>query len=156
MLITKFESSQAQFLYRPSDEAGLLERRTQLLNVFRSIGELTSRLWTQKVYVSTLGLNDLSKGPFHVDSTLVEAHKSHKLEEKDSSLDGVPIEMVVEPAIVAWGNERGESYDTYKVWAKAVVWMPSASPENAGSITRKAVAPPVPQRQSQNIEGTKN
>ena len=121
MLITKFESSKAKFLYRECDEAGLLKRRMQLSNIFRSIGELTSRLWAQKVYISILGLKDLSQTPFTVKSNVFEAHATHKLEEDDTSLDGSPIERVVEPAIVAWENERGESYDVYKVWAKAVV-----------------------------------
>ena len=55
-----------------------------------------------------------------------EPHAAHKLEENDNSKDGMPIQMVVEPGILAYGNEQGESYEVSKVWGKAVVWLSSS------------------------------
>lgn len=67
----------------------------------------------------------LLKEPFHIGSDECEAHAAHKLEEDDKSKDGMLIQMVVEPAILAYGNEQGESYEVSKVWGKAVVWLSS-------------------------------
>ena len=76
-------------------------------------------------------LNDV----FRHDSEKCKAHTSHKseLEEEEARLDGLPIQMVVEPAIVAYGNERGESYGHRKVWAKAVVCVSSEDTQKQGS-----------------------
>lgn len=93
----------------------------QLLEIFRSTGELFSRLWSQRAYICVVGLEEFSNHPFKLGSDVLEAHAMHKLERGDTSMDGRQIQAVVEPAIFAWGNERGESYDAYKVWAKAVV-----------------------------------
>lgn len=95
----------------------------QLLEIFRSTGELFSRLWSQRAYICVVGLEEFSNHPFELESGVLEAHAMHKLERGDTSMDGRQIQVVVEPAIFAWGNERGESYDAYKVWATAVVCM---------------------------------
>lgn len=122
-LIDDFEKSRARALYRGCNQDEALERRTQLLQIFRDAGDLFSALWAQKVEIGTLGGKELLKTPFDVQSRKVEAHASHMLEEGDKDLDGKPIQLVVEPAIVAWGNEYGEGYNQYKIWTKAVVWM---------------------------------
>ena len=129
VLVSKFESSSAQFLYRESDKQHTLERRTQLLEIFRSTGEMFSRLWSQKACIEVWDLHTISKYLFKLESDHLEAHATHKLEAGDTSMDGKPIEIVVEPAIIAWGNERGESYNTHKVWAKAVVRMSLSTTE---------------------------
>ena len=38
-------------------------------------------------------------------------------------LDGRRVQAVIQPAIVAYGNEDGTNYDRHKIWAKAVVWV---------------------------------
>ena len=124
-LITEFEGSRARALYRECSQDEVLERRTQLSEIFRECGDLFSALWAQKVEIGSFGGRELLKKPFEVYSREIEAHASHKLEEGDRELDGKPIQLVVEPAIVAWGNEYGEGYDQYKVWTKAVVWVSS-------------------------------
>ena len=126
-LISEFEGSNAQFLYRESDEQQMLQRRTQLLEIFERTGELFSKLWSQKTCIGIFTLQDLLKCPFKIASEVLEAHAAHKVEAGDKSMDGKPVQMVVEPAIVAWGNERGESYNAYKIWARAVVWMSSGT-----------------------------
>ena len=130
-LITTFECSGARILFKQCDERATLERRMRLGDIFRSTGDLISSLWSQKVYIDVVGLDKLLKERFQIDSNLFEAHPVHKLEEGDTGKDGMPIQMVVEPAIIAWGNEKGECYDHSKVWAKAVVWMSSSSTVHA-------------------------
>ena len=93
------------------------------------MGEFTCRLWAQKVFISVLGAKELLKQPFRANSEEYEAHATHKLELGDTTMDGKSIQLVVEPAIVAWGNERGESYHLRKVWSKAVVWLSSSPAE---------------------------
>ena len=68
-------------------------------------------MWSQKNNICVQGLKELYKQPFKIDSDLFEAHPLHKLDEDDTSMDGKPSQMVVEPAILAWGNGNGESYD---------------------------------------------
>lgn len=124
-LITKFETSQAKALYRECSEDEVLDRRTQLSEIFRECADVFSALWAQKVALSSLDRDKLLKQPFDVHSREFEAHASHKLDEGETELDGKPIQLIVEPAIIAWGNEYGEGYDQYKVWTKAVVWVSS-------------------------------
>ena len=131
-LITQFESSRARALYREFSEQDELDRRTQLSEIFRECGDVFSALWAQKVAVSSLARERLLKRPFDVRSREFEAHAFHKLEEGETDLDGKPIQLIVEPAIVAWGNEYGRGYDRYKVWTKAVVWVSSPVAEKQG------------------------
>lgn len=104
-----------------------MDRRGQLLEIFRSTGELFSRLWSQRTYICVLGSGHFSNVPFEAGSDVMEAHATHKLETGDTSMDGQRIQMAVEPAVIAWGNERGESYNVSKVWAKAVVSVSSST-----------------------------
>lgn len=131
-LITQFETSPARAFYRECSQDEILERRTELLEIFRASGDLFSGLWAQKVEIGSLGRRKLLKKAFEVQSREFEAHASHRLEEGDRELNGKPIQLVVEPAIVAWGNEYGEGYDQYKVWAKAVVWVSTPTSNQAG------------------------
>ncbi|MCJ1432674.1 hypothetical protein MMC27_002031 [Xylographa pallens] len=128
-LVTDFESSNAQILYRECEDRVIVRRRIQLVELFRSIGELTSKLWLQKVAIRVVGSDQLLKVRFENGDDLLDAHAIHKLEDGDTCMDGMPIQVVVEPAIVAGGNERGESYEEFKVWGKAVVWMSSGAAE---------------------------
>jgi hypothetical protein len=51
--------------------------------------------------------------------------------------DGRFVDMVIEPGILAWGNERGENYDQHKVWSPATVWI---APEPLAAQPRIEVA----------------
>lgn len=106
------------------------------MDLFCSAGDLFSRLWSQKAYIRTIGSRFLLKEPFRIGLDYCEAHAAHKLEEDDESKDGMPIQMVVEPGIFAFGNEQGESYEVYKVWGKAVVWLSSGGDESKAPYHR--------------------
>jgi hypothetical protein len=51
----------------------------------------------------------------------MSAHRLHQLDEDDDFLDGQRVLACMQPAVLAFGNESGENYDTSKVWASAVV-----------------------------------
>lgn len=58
---------------------------------------------------------------FNATSSVMSAHRLHKLDEDDTRLDGKKVLLVVQPAVLAFGDENGESYDQSKVWARANV-----------------------------------
>lgn len=120
-----FERLDARLLYRECDEEEETARLNHLVDLFCSAGDLFSRLWSQKVYIGTLDSPVLLRKPFDIGQDYYEAHATHKLEVSDKSKDGMPIQIVVEPGILAYGNELGESYEEFKMWGKAVVWLSS-------------------------------
>ena len=119
-ITTVFESSDARVLYRPCNVA---QRHEELLDVMRTVGDLFSSLWKQRVFTVPWGNEKLQKMQFSVGSRTMTAHPSHRLEDGDARLNGRTVQMVVQPAILAYGNEEGRNFDESKVWAKAVVWL---------------------------------
>ncbi|KAK6347333.1 hypothetical protein TWF696_007402 [Orbilia brochopaga] len=95
----------------------------QLTKIFNDIADIAFSLWSQKAFLTVRGFKHLTGVPFNWDSLHVQAHALHHLSRpgKTHSRDGDPIAMVVQPEIVAYGNEEGEEYDKEKVWAKAVI-----------------------------------
>lgn len=55
----------------------------------------------------------------------MEIHPTQSVDEGDTSKDGSLVQLVVQPAVLAFGNEEGKKYDKFKIWAKAVVWVGS-------------------------------
>lgn len=97
-------------------------RRKELFEIIQAAGELFSFLWKQKVYIESR-LEDYQGQAFKAASNQLEAHPALRLEDGDPRMDGSLIDLVVQPAILAWGNEEGTAYNESKVWAKAVVWL---------------------------------
>lgn len=124
-LARSFERSRARLLYHECSEEEKAARYNELVDLFCWANDFFSRLWSQKVYIKALDGKTLLKEPFSIDLDECEAHAAHKLEEDDDSKNELPIQMVVEPGILAYGNELGESYEVFKVWGKAVVWLSS-------------------------------
>lgn len=122
-----FDSGNIRVFYRASDDH---QRRKELYEIIRALDELFSSLWKQKAYIVCRGLDRFQDEPFMATSDLMTAHPAYRLDEGDRKLDGLPVRMVVQPAILAYGNEEGKNYDHYKVWAKAVVWC--GSPNQGG------------------------
>src|SRR5436189_3886796 len=91
------------------------KRRESLYSLFHTAGELSVRLWSQRTYLKCFGFAEL--GHFNVESPLMVAHRLQMVDDDDHRLDGRPIAAVIQPAIVAFGNENGENYESYKVWA---------------------------------------
>lgn len=104
------------------DAQEIKSRRTELMALFTRAGEFACRLHGQRVLIKVLS-SPQGIGNFSVDSELVEAHTIVDIEQNNHDWDGNPIDLVIQPAIIAYGNERGENYDKSKVWSKAIVWM---------------------------------
>lgn len=127
-LVDQFDKGRSSCLYRPCTQSELFRRRTSLKNLLHDTGEYLTRLWSQKVYIEILDLAELRHNPFKIAAEEYEPHNRLKLddEQNDTRLDGWPIQAVVQPAIVAYGNEQGEEYAKLrKIWSKAIVWVSS-------------------------------
>ncbi|KAF7507830.1 hypothetical protein GJ744_009994 [Endocarpon pusillum] len=118
----------ARVIFRKTDT---VRRREELFGIIQGAGELFSSLWKQKTFIETRLSDHYRQKAFDITSDQIEAHPALHLEEGDAKMDGSPIEMVVQPAVLAWGNEEGEDYDKYKVWAKAVVWLGARPPQQS-------------------------
>ena len=112
--------AQSQF----SEQYGYLCRRSntyesdrELYEIMSYAGDLFSPLWKRKIYIEYSGM------PFYTGSQELEAHPTEHLIEGDTSKDGYPVRLVVQPAILAYGDEEGNHYDQVRIWAKAVVWL---------------------------------
>jgi hypothetical protein len=58
---------------------------------------------------------------FSSKKTFMTPHRLHHLDDDDEILDGHRVVLVTQPLIVAWGDENGENYDSYKIWANRTV-----------------------------------
>ena len=97
-------------------------RYAELMALFARAGEFACRLHGQHVQIKVLS-SPQGVGNFSVDSERMDAHTTMDIEQNNHGWDGKPIDLVIQPAIVAYGNERGENYNGSKVWSKAIVWM---------------------------------
>lgn len=69
-------------------------------------------------------LPSLKLEQFKVSSPSMEAHPSQGLDDdEDNKLDGSRVEVVIHPALLAFGNDDCENYHIARVWAKAVVLL---------------------------------
>ncbi|KAF3938847.1 hypothetical protein ABW19_dt0206772 [Dactylella cylindrospora] len=95
----------------------------ELVNIFNEIAEISVQLWSQKPFLKVQGFEAFEGTDFHWGSHRFLAHPLNHLSRpnRKHSRDGCPIAIVIQPGIVAYGNEEGKEYDREKVWAKAVV-----------------------------------
>ncbi|GFF73946.1 hypothetical protein IFM53868_01199 [Aspergillus udagawae] len=115
-----FLRSPAQLLLRTiADDTSLRTRNAELQKLYHRAGKLALSLWAQRATIKCYGLSQLQK--FSSSSPTMSAHRLHQLDEDDECLDGRKILACMQPAVLAFGNESGENYDTSKVWASAVV-----------------------------------
>ena len=109
------------FLYRQTDRN---ESERELYQIFCSAGKLFSSLWKQKIFIDSQ-FDCYNQRPFEVASDLMEIHPTQRIDDGDTSKDGLLVQLVVQPAVLAFGTEEGQKYNKFKIWAKAVVWVGS-------------------------------
>jgi hypothetical protein len=90
-----------------------------LADIYTYAGQLSLSVWTQKSFLECLKLQQISH--FLNGHEIMSAHTFHRLDEEDTRLDGQPIIAMVQPAVLAFGNDNAEHYEQHKVWAKAIV-----------------------------------
>lgn len=118
-LISEIPDSPVAQLCHSYDEDQFPCRMEDLRSLFLMASGISVQLWTQRTHIRVLWKQEL--GLFKVNSPLMSAHRLHRLDEDDPRLDGKGILVVIQPAVVAFGDSYGENYDTMKVWLKAIV-----------------------------------
>lgn len=107
---------------------GLLYRQqipdadSKLQEIMRTAGELFATLWRRKIYIECR-LEDYLWKPFYAASEELEAHPTEQLMEGDTRKDGHYVQLVIQPAIIVYGDEEGKHYEQAKTLVKAVVWL---------------------------------
>ncbi|PLB48505.1 hypothetical protein P170DRAFT_448191 [Aspergillus steynii IBT 23096] len=104
-------------------ELGKAENETKCLHelqvLFNDATELSLSLWTHRAFMAVRSQRDLPV--FTVSSSVMSAHRLHQLDEDDQRLDGSKVLLVVQPAVLACGDENAESYHQWKTWTPANV-----------------------------------
>lgn len=119
-LAVDFLNGPVQALLRaPRSEAELVKRNQELYALYHSAGALALSLWTQRAFMKFHNLQGLRR--FRTGNPAMTAHPLQHLSEDDERLDGKRVLLVVQPAVVSYGNEDAQNYDLCKVWTKGVV-----------------------------------
>lgn len=118
-----------------------LKRHDELFSMCREAGNLAYKLWSQKARMTVAKFSRNSKH-FNIESPFMQPHASMLCGYDSHEYDGIAVQLCIEPAIIAYGNERGQEYDDYKIWAPAIVWIakemaatPSSRPSVADRLT---------------------
>ena len=121
-LVHKFVNGPARFLLDP---ANLDSREGRLEEEMSLAMQLSARLWSQRSRVGCLDLQTFRDATFCASGNYLEAHQSQERDiDPPNFYDGLPVEMVVQPAIVAFGTEDGQGYSAIsRVWLKGRVWI---------------------------------
>ncbi|OJJ42092.1 hypothetical protein ASPZODRAFT_137510 [Penicilliopsis zonata CBS 506.65] len=97
---------------------------TSLANIFITAAETSNKLWLRKSYIEVRTMETLSPTFVH-DMELLKAHRLHNrvLDDDPTALDGAPIHIVTQPAVLVHGLSDGTDYSQTWLWKAAVVWM---------------------------------
>ncbi|OAQ71363.1 hypothetical protein VFPPC_13509 [Pochonia chlamydosporia 170] len=90
----------------------------------------STHLWTHRSYMKCVGLEGGGLDFLDITSEVAKPHPMHHPGDP-TSYDGLPITMLVQPAVVVFGTEEGEAYQTMRR-----VWMPARvllGPAGAGA-----------------------
>ncbi|KAK1139713.1 hypothetical protein N8T08_000521 [Aspergillus melleus] len=113
-LAVEFLNGPVQALLRtPRTEAELVKRNQELYSVYHSAGALALSLWTQRAFMKFHNLHGLQR--FRTGNPAMTAHPLQHLSEDDERLDGKRVLLVVQPAVVAYGDEEAQNYDMCKI-----------------------------------------
>lgn len=131
----EFINGVATVLLSPQNKHNVDERLTDLSHVLKEAGELSIRLRKQRVGIRCLYIDSpkLTGKGFQPNSGLMEPHESIYPKEGIHTLAGKEIIMVMDPAIVAYRTNGGETVEKEKVWAKSVVWVDGGDEVEAGN-----------------------
>ncbi|EGC46820.1 conserved hypothetical protein [Histoplasma capsulatum var. duboisii H88] len=123
---TSFLASPAALLLQHGPNLEIKDQcRRNLQELYHGAAELALSLWAQRTYMKPCSQQNLPE--FHLSNPQLSAHRLHHLDEDDTRLDGKPIILFVQPAVLAYGNEDAENYDCSKVWARATVIIDAGS-----------------------------
>lgn len=153
----------ASYLLRPLDEIASRSQFEDLVYIIRTARDLSAMLWAQKTHMFTRKLDQDGSLIFRTDSASIRAHPCMCLDKSDHQFDGRPVQLVIEPAIYASGNEDGKNYDQWKVRLPAVGWLSKENTEHAEEVSSEPERPAkrpkfdhVPETVSQAYPGQAN
>lgn len=101
------------------------KEKQSLFETVTAFGDFAIQLWSHRYAIHFSTLECFKNTPFQVSSPELEAAQAMRLDDNDTSLDGRPIPLVVQPLIEGFGSPEGKDYAKRKVWSKAVVWVSS-------------------------------
>src|SRR5438034_3228757 len=78
-------------------------------------GEFAIQLWSMRSDVCFEELPYFSTRPFSFGSDEMQAARAVRLDDYDTSLDGRPVQVVVQPLITAHGTADGREYQRRKI-----------------------------------------
>ena len=135
VLVRSFLSGLAMLLLkRDQTEQEIESRGRQLFEEIYNAGELSCKLLSQRSIMKCLGLRGfLGKDFRKLRPEYTRVHPLSGHGDDDMHLhNSLPIRMVVQPGIVAYGNEEGENYSQPpRVWLQALVWVEYTEAEEA-------------------------
>lgn len=105
-------------LGRPSGDEQSMKKA--LADIYTFAGQLSLSVWTQRSFLECPKLQQNIR--FCNGDEMISAHAIHRLDdEEDTRLDGQPVIAIIQPAVLAFGNDNAEHYEQYKIWAEAIV-----------------------------------
>ena len=119
-LATELLNGPAQLLLNSTMDYTCREKRDkELFRLYNIAGELSLCLWSHRAFLECHSLSSLPQ--FDTNNPSMTLHRLQQPEENQRKLNGKRVLAVIQPAIVAFGNEDAENYDKLKVWSEAVV-----------------------------------
>ena len=109
-------------MHRAYFDVGAPNVERELLEIMREAGELSSRLWKNRIWFECRSKVYYDR-PFKTISNEVEAHPSQHFHEIDSAKDNLVVDMVVQPTVLAYSSEDSIERAFPKVWLKGVVLL---------------------------------
>lgn len=104
------------------ENKGSADMKEALNELMLRAQDISMNLGTQRIGLRCIDSYQLP-ATFDHESTTMEAHSLHNkdLAENDAALDGRPIVLVTQPAVIAIGKSDGSDYGVRRVLEKAVV-----------------------------------
>jgi len=106
-------------------------RSEELLQMIRATGDISALLWTQNAQLRASKCDIEGEFVFNSDSTSIKAHPCMCLDKNNRQYDGRRVQLIIEPALLAAGDEDGKNYDQLKIRMPAIGWLSKEDPERA-------------------------
>jgi hypothetical protein len=104
-------------------------REDELLDMIRATGDISTLLWMQNAQLRPSKDDIDGDFIFSNDSTSVKAHPCMCLDENNRQYDGRRVQLIIEPALLAAGDEDGKNYDQLKIRLPAIGWLSKEDPD---------------------------
>lgn len=121
-LAAKFIDHVALDLLKAVDPLEAAKRSEELQAIYSESGALSIQLHKQKAHLS-LEVSYSLRENFSIGSGSMQPHASMLLDDDDRSRDGKLPDVVIEPALFAFGDTQGQNYEMRKTWMKATVLL---------------------------------